>query len=411
MPGTEVSSGDENIGGSVSISSGTVNVGNFPAVQPVDDNGGSLTVDDGGGSLTVDGAFFQAVQPVSVAALPLPAGAATAANQATEIASLASIDLGIPAALGQTVMASSMPVVIASNQSPVPISGTVTVTDGAGPLTVDGTVAVSNFPAVQPISAAALPLPAGASTAANQATEIASLASIDAGIPAALGQTVMAASMPVTIASNQSALPITAAALPLPAGAATAANQATEITSLASIDAGIPAALGPALAAASMPVTLATDTLPLPGFSYVVMNDLGAANTTFMRRIRTDIAGAVTVANFTLAGGAYVPVGPVEPASSARNAASIIVTRISGAAGSRVTSALARRVTIWYQSAAPVATRPTINAVALMAQMTVATQGGPNTLVIGSLDSPGVLPAMTIATHLAADEMSIIEEL
>jgi hypothetical protein len=42
-------------GGNTITVDGTVNVGNFPAVQPVDDNGGSLTVDDGGGSLTVDG--------------------------------------------------------------------------------------------------------------------------------------------------------------------------------------------------------------------------------------------------------------------------------------------------------------------------------------------------------------------
>lgn len=69
------------------------------------------------------------------------------------------------------------------------------------PLRVDPTGTTT-----QPISATSLPLPTGASTAANQATEIASLASIDAGIPAALGQTTMSASMPVTIASDQSVL-------------------------------------------------------------------------------------------------------------------------------------------------------------------------------------------------------------
>jgi len=41
-------------GGSLTVD-GTVAVSNFPAVQSVDDNGGSLTVDDGGSSLTVDG--------------------------------------------------------------------------------------------------------------------------------------------------------------------------------------------------------------------------------------------------------------------------------------------------------------------------------------------------------------------
>lgn len=58
--------------------------------------------------------------PVSAAALPLPAGAASAANQSTEIAALD----GIEAALG-------------------------------GTLTISGSVSVSNFPATQPVSIAA----------------------------------------------------------------------------------------------------------------------------------------------------------------------------------------------------------------------------------------------------------------
>lgn len=71
----------------------------------------------------------------NVTASVLPSGASTAANQATEISSLSSIDTkltttnsslaaidaGLPVALGQTTMAASMPVVIASNQSTVPV--------------------------------------------------------------------------------------------------------------------------------------------------------------------------------------------------------------------------------------------------------------------------------------------------
>lgn len=59
--------------------------------------------------------------------------------------------------------------------TPVPVSGTVAVTepvsvdDNGASLTVDGAVSVSNFPATQPVSAAALPLPAGASTEATLA--------------------------------------------------------------------------------------------------------------------------------------------------------------------------------------------------------------------------------------------------
>lgn len=78
-------------------------------------------------------------------------------------------------------------------------------------------------------------LPTGAATSAAQTTAQASLSSIDGKLNS-LGQKAMAASVPVVIASDQSAVPVSAASLPLPSGAATAANQATANTSLASID-------------------------------------------------------------------------------------------------------------------------------------------------------------------------------
>jgi hypothetical protein len=116
------------------------------------------------------------------------------------------------------------------------VSGTVAVSSVAGTVSVDGSGVT------QPISAASLPLPAGASTAANQATGNASLAtiagdttSLDAKLPSQ-GQALMAASVPVAIASNQSTLsvdgsgvtqPVSAASLPLPAGAATETTLST----------------------------------------------------------------------------------------------------------------------------------------------------------------------------------------
>ena len=51
----------------------------------------------------------------------------TEAKQDTIITALNSIDAGTAAALGQALMAASVPVVLASNQTAVPISGTVTV--------------------------------------------------------------------------------------------------------------------------------------------------------------------------------------------------------------------------------------------------------------------------------------------
>jgi hypothetical protein len=52
-------------------------------------------------------------------ALPLSTGASTSALQTTGNASLASIDAGIPAALGQTTMANSMPVCFPTDQTPI----------------------------------------------------------------------------------------------------------------------------------------------------------------------------------------------------------------------------------------------------------------------------------------------------
>jgi hypothetical protein len=87
------------------MSQGTAQKG----VQPVSDNGGSLTVDatalplpanaaqETGGALAaiiaelLTKARLTDTQPVSLASVPLPAGAATSANQATQITSLAAI--------------------------------------------------------------------------------------------------------------------------------------------------------------------------------------------------------------------------------------------------------------------------------------------------------------------------------
>lgn len=111
---------------------------------------------------------------------------------------------GVAISLGQKTEAASLPVTLASDE-------------------------------VVPISATALPLPAGASTSALQTSGNISLTSID-GKLATLGQKAMAGSTPVVIASDQSTVPVSIVSLPLPTGAATAANQVTGNASLASID-------------------------------------------------------------------------------------------------------------------------------------------------------------------------------
>lgn len=87
-------------------------------------------------SIPVTGTFWQATQPISAAALPLPTGAATAAKQP---------------ALG-TAGSSSTDVLT--------VQGIASMTA----LKVDGSAVT------QPVSASSLPLPTGAATSANQST-------------------------------------------------------------------------------------------------------------------------------------------------------------------------------------------------------------------------------------------------
>lgn len=92
-----------------------------------------------------------------------------------------------------------------------------------------------------------------------------SLISLDSKLPATLGQLTSANSLSVVLASDQPALDVNVSgALPLPTGAATEAKQDTIITALNSIDAGIPASLGQQLSVASMPVVLASDQPAIP---------------------------------------------------------------------------------------------------------------------------------------------------
>ncbi len=107
-------------------------------------------------------------------------------------------------------------------------------------------------------------LPSGAATSSAQTTGNASLSSIDAKLPSLVSSRVpvdgsgvtQPVSGPLTDTElRASAVPVSAATLPLPSGAATSSAQATGNASLSSIDGKVPA-LGQALAAASVPVVL-----------------------------------------------------------------------------------------------------------------------------------------------------------
>lgn len=173
-----------------------------------------------------------AANPLPVVQTGTPALPTGAATQAT----LAALAGQLPSVLGQTTMAGSMSIAIASNQSSVPIndaSGSVT-TDFIGQQTADydtgaGTVTqlivgialpASGGPVAggtatnpirtdttgattQPVSVASLPLPTGAAAETT-------LAAASAKLPATLGQKAMTASMAVVLASDQASVPVAA---------------------------------------------------------------------------------------------------------------------------------------------------------------------------------------------------------
>lgn len=159
------------------------------------------------GTVPVSGTFWQTTQPVSVASLPLPSGSATSAKQDTGNASLSSIDGKTPA-LGQALAAASVPVVLTASQittltPPAAITGFATAanqaTGNASLASIDGKITAVNTGAVVVSSSA---LPSGAATAAAQVTGNASLASIDGKAPA-LGQALAAASVLVVLTAAQ----------------------------------------------------------------------------------------------------------------------------------------------------------------------------------------------------------------
>jgi len=221
-------------------------------------NHDTIAISDGSGSLTIDGTVAATqsgnwdIRDVT-GSLPLPTGAATAANQsatntlvgainetvpATDTANsglngrlqrvaqrITSLIALFPASIGQKTKTASLAVAIASDQI-VPIS------DNDTSLTVDGTITANQGGAwdVRDVTGS-LPLPTGASTAANQSTantlvgivtetapasDTASsglngrlqrvaqrLSSLIALLPASIGQKTKTASLAVAIASDQ----------------------------------------------------------------------------------------------------------------------------------------------------------------------------------------------------------------
>lgn len=119
----------------VDIGDVTINNGAGASAVHIQDGGNSITVDNNG-TFLVQAAQSGIWNIVDISGtISLPTGAATSALQSTGNASLSNIDTKTPS-LGQALMASSTPVVIASNQSAIPVSQSgnwsVRVQDGSG---------------------------------------------------------------------------------------------------------------------------------------------------------------------------------------------------------------------------------------------------------------------------------------
>lgn len=140
-------------------------------------------------TVPVTGSFYQSVQPVS--------GTVTITGVALDT-SVQSVVTALTH--GQGTMAQSVPVTLASNQSPLAVTGSFYQT--TQPVSISGTVPVSGTLTVNTISGFAL------ETGGNLAAAATSLATISTHTPA-LGQSVMSFSSPVVIASDQSSIPIT----------------------------------------------------------------------------------------------------------------------------------------------------------------------------------------------------------
>lgn len=210
--------------------SGTVSVSNLPATQPVSGtvSVGTLPALPAGanaiGSVSVSN--LPATQAISATALPLPTGAA---QDATVTARLGT--------LGQKAMAGSAPVVIASDQSAVPVTGTFF--QSTQPVSNAGTFAVQNT-AATPAGANSIgtvglnagtnqigtigntafgisgTLPAYAATPTFNVGTTGGLA-LDATLTArlgTLGQKASAGSAPVVLATDQSSIPVTVGNFP-----------------------------------------------------------------------------------------------------------------------------------------------------------------------------------------------------
>jgi len=184
-------------------------------------------------------------QAVSATSIPV----VIASDQSNVPMNIAQVG-GASLAFGQAVMANSLPVAISSNQSAIPVSGTVTAVFGGTAAVNLVQVGGSALAFGQAIMATSIPV----AIASNQSVLPMNIASVGAA-GFALGQTTMVNSLPVVIASNQSAITV--------AGTVTATFGGTAAVNLIQVG-GSTLAFGQAVMATSIPVAIASNQSSIP---------------------------------------------------------------------------------------------------------------------------------------------------
>jgi hypothetical protein len=182
--GNVIKTTDNGDGTATLASSATIGAGS--TVKILDSAGTNVAAVSAAGAIKVDGSA--ATQPVSAATLPLPTGAASAVKQpALGTAGAASVDV-------------------------LSVQGIASMT----------ALKTDSSATTQPVSAATLPLPTGASSAAKQPA-LGTAGSASADVLSVQGIASMTA---LKVDGSAVTQPVSAASLPLPTGAATAARQA-----------------------------------------------------------------------------------------------------------------------------------------------------------------------------------------
>ena len=220
----------------------------------------------------------------------LNSAGSTVTFRATDNGSLVLIPMSIPtnklgtAMIGQAVSATSIPVVIASDQSNVPMN---IAQVGGGSLALGQTTMAGSVPVTLASNQSALTV-AGTVTATFGGTAAVNLVQIG-GSTLAFGQAIMATSIPVAIASNQSVLPMNIASV---GAAGFALGQTTMVNSLPVVIAsnqsslpfslgtvgGVAFTLGQAVMATSLPVAIASNQSVIPVGGDVASGNANSGN-------------------------------------------------------------------------------------------------------------------------------------